>query len=216
MRVKFTNNLCAEQPSLESMYARHLHTLNIHGEIVAELWRFLTPLTIYVIWLTFIVNTLPHNLLGSECLECLVPLWGVSGWRRAGQGGRAGPGIDHAATGDRMGQNSLWPRTSHYGGSGRGLSSCRLLGTEHRAHILGSGPPMGKLMLVSIRIFRVFLRKKVICGLRNGFLKCVIYWLVAVCTIIFIKTATRPIHEPRPSLATVSRRNFPIDTKTTN
>ena len=37
MRVKFTNNLCAEQPSLESMYARHLHTLNIHGEIVAEI-----------------------------------------------------------------------------------------------------------------------------------------------------------------------------------
>ena len=80
---------------------------NIHGEIVAELWRFLTPLTIYVIWLTFIVNTLPHNLLGSECLECLVPLWRVSGWRRAGQGGRAGPGIDHAATGDRMGQNGI-------------------------------------------------------------------------------------------------------------
>ena len=49
-----------------------------------------------------------HNLGGSECLwseclECLVPLWPVSGWRRAGQGGRAGPGIDHAATGDRMG-----------------------------------------------------------------------------------------------------------------
>ena len=51
--------------------------------------------------------------------------------------------------------------------------------SERRLHILGSGPPMGKLMLVSIRIFRVFLRKKVICGLRNGFLKCVIYWLVA-------------------------------------
>ena len=37
MRVKFTNNLCAEQPSLDSMYARHLHTFNIHGEIVAEI-----------------------------------------------------------------------------------------------------------------------------------------------------------------------------------
>lgn len=58
-------------------------------------------------------------------------------------------------------------------------AGCSGATTEHRAHILGSGPPMGKLMLVSIRIFRVFLRKKVICGLRNGFLKCVIYWLVA-------------------------------------
>lgn len=98
-----------------------------------KLWRFLTPLTIYVIWLTFIVSALPHNLGGSECVECLAPLQPVSGWRRAGQGGRAGPGIDHAATGDRMGQNSLWPHTSHYGGSGRGLSSCGLLGSDHRA-----------------------------------------------------------------------------------
>ena len=105
MRVKFTNNLCAEQPSLDSMYARHLHTFNIHGEIVAEIMAIPnSPDHIRDMVDFYCERAAPQPRWVRMCrMSSSIALWLLSGWRRAGQGGRAGPGIDHAATGDRMG-----------------------------------------------------------------------------------------------------------------